>query len=289
MGGESNVVCDGEDSPFDLFVKASTNMTGVWENILESMSETDVARCMKVSKTLRHVIGQCIVSNSSLCRKMDNAACASALIRSSFLSKTTCKFQRKLARDLDIRHCQTRALDHTWYYQNRITGRINIQRFGTDTGTMTEAVYEGGQNMKPVFNVFPTMNPDKAIIGLGKQELMLFNHASGQGEKLSIENLPFGSPEKVWPFEKPALGSLEVCLSLSSSIKSMIFLVRMGGKLFQVVMAIAGSDGKFSQSVALYTKEDGFNHNHGLVKHQSSNEQVRKCFLCFKKYCSIII
>ncbi len=284
--GSSNIGCADEDSPFDLFVKRSANMFGIWGNILNHISGTDVARCLKVSQSLRHVVGQCISSNTSLCHQMNNAACVSALSRSSFLSKTTCKFQRKKETDrkdtkndmttgwMDI----TRALDKTWYHQCRITGKISIQRLNMDTGSMDEAFYQGLQPMftRPSMNVFPTMNPNKVFIVLDGLNRVLFNHTSKQREMLPFRKLSFGSPEPQWPAQELTLGDL----SLPTCVRNRIFFGQLGGagkKRFQVVMALAGSDGNFLQSFALYTREDVHNHGrkyHLDVKHQSSTEQV---------------
>ncbi len=68
-----------EDSPLESFVQKSANMPIIWEAVMHNLSETDVARCMKVCRALRSVLRQCLTSNSKMRKELDVAATVRAL------------------------------------------------------------------------------------------------------------------------------------------------------------------------------------------------------------------
>ncbi len=102
----------------------------IWEAIMRNISGLDVANCMKVSRAMRSVIGQCLDSSCRLRQEMNVAATVSAVKAGKMQSTVEVEFKRKKKPYYDYRGQAFYAIDNMWFYSQEDTCDIKVIALG---------------------------------------------------------------------------------------------------------------------------------------------------------------
>ncbi len=103
-----------ETLSFELFMQKSANMLHIWEKVVFNLTATDVARCLRVCKGLRHVTAQCLASKANQrWRKRINFE---VMARAASRGETQQVFEVSIERKWRDGQSDIFALDDTWFW-----------------------------------------------------------------------------------------------------------------------------------------------------------------------------
>ncbi len=108
-------------SSFESLLERTKNMPELWEILLLNISGSDLANCLRVCKTLRSIVKQCLRTNSKLRHKVDCAATSSAISKGVMSGKPKIPFSKMPKAVL--------ALDGAWFDKGGTTV-VRISSYG---------------------------------------------------------------------------------------------------------------------------------------------------------------
>ncbi len=247
-------------------------MCGVWDALVQRLTGTDVAICLKVSKKLRAVLGQCLASSTKLRQRMTVAVTKEALTAGRALARHQVEFKRDDLVNWTYSGSQVYALDEVLYQQQDKTAFTNILKMDPKGGkpVYKKSVVTGySDKTYSGVSIHPTTNSNKVFLDSKINPFLLDFEPSRvkATPKKDFNMIGNGDPKKkVKEVEKWVEGSFPYYLRYLLFAENHIW---GEGKATLTMVTIDG-DGNFDKSIELYQ----FHRYCPEVLHKESKEEV---------------
>ncbi len=247
---------------FETFIERTANIPIIWEKIMLNLRGTDVANCMKVSRSLRKTMNQCLASNSKLRQKIHLAARKSAISRGKFKMELKVHFEKGFG---DAQTQRFFALDGVWYYTHGDRSSLDILKyyFEDDTSSFTRSLRF---QPHPLLWVEPTPDPERYFV---RDELVEYDSARETFVHAKASETIAPDFEDILHSEE-MIGGRPICSQYRLDMKKEITdegeLVSIG-----IHMHVLSPKGESIKSIMLHNYDRV---EHRYVTHSSSNEQV---------------
>ncbi len=236
-------------------------MPEIWESIMEAISGTDVAYCLRVCKGLRSVIVNSMSSSSAFRRKMDIAATTSAVKKRTYQATVKVEFDNAVGNYY--------ALDGRWYDLTK--GNSSVLKL-TPSGEMQKVPIVTSSRM---CRVYPTLNKETVFVKSIKRpdNLTQLKH-SQTGAALIPDPQYIEGLQECIPFSDYITTMLEIYCRLfvkhepcGSTVSVIMFLLNENGQMRdKVILHDQIPDGCDVKDPDLNTRR--------ILQHMASNEEA---------------
>ncbi len=253
-------------SAAEVFISTTLEKTKIWGNILSRLSAEDAASSLKVCKSMRSAIANCLASSAELRHKTDAAAAVSATDRGRLKCTVKVQFSRGKDKGQLDHFC---AIDNLWIYGQSKT-KLKLNKV-----IPKEHAYKAC--FKKIFNIeelqdrciaaFPAQGVDKYFVRDNLGSVALVEWGSSRTQNITSVKKYINHNGKrfvLQPSEKDKCGE-PYCVTYG-------LFRHQGSRHDDILMALLNNHEGVDKCILLHIDQSRF------IAHTPSNEEVNLTF-----------